>query len=194
MIVLPLLEKHLCPDVVHEIYDKWLDRDLYQYLTQSQFINHNKRILLWFRLFKKFIQRNDSSPPQQAFLSTLVESSKKCNVKEHPFLLTHLLLLAVQYNHLPCIHSLLDLYHTVVAEKKFAQPLFAKALKSNRPHLLRLFLVLWNFQISVSFLKKCVRWIHKNSNRQHNFASCEHECQLFIPTDIDSYVGRKIAL
>src|SRR5580704_507575 len=67
-----------------------------------------------------------------------------------------------------------------IAKKQHSEYLFQNALRFNRSHLLRLFVVLWKFDISNEILKKCILWIQNCPDRTQKYKSCETECRLLL--------------
>src|SRR5437763_10823584 len=178
--ILPNLQEYLPTDLTSEICMKWMDPDLFFWFTNTDTtVKYDERIQKWNRLIKAIIIRSSSSTsqrdPDHQVLQFLIRSMKwKKEGHPGPALLVHVLRYAIKYNHLGFIHHLLDTY-PFLAEKKYAQILFKKALFCNRPHLLRLFVVLWNFPISNALLQKCLNWIDKDRGRTKHFQQCRNE-------------------
>lgn len=184
MHVLSMLKESLPTDLAHEI-STWIDSDLTFCFMHER--GHTRHALTkWSRTMNRIIVRSafmfqkENNSTEYELLRFLVVKSSEWKLQNHPHLLKDTLSLAIKYNHLPCIHLLLDQYARILSPKRFAVHLFVRALRHNHPHLLRLFVVYWHFEIPTSVLEKCLAWIQKTSDRAHKYASCQHECEILM--------------
>jgi hypothetical protein len=201
MHILPYLEEHLPDDLVWKLINQHINKDVYCCFTCTANTANTNAIVFnlnqsraWYHVMRSYIReaapksrsRSDRGghslghPLEWKIIDFLIKRSLIWKLQEKaPLLLESLVKESIRYNNIEIIRVLLD-NHPFLCEFPFSHRLFSKAIKQKQSHLLRMFALFWKFELSQSFLQKCIIWMQKTPERVKQYSDCERECKLLV--------------
>lgn len=171
-----VLQQSLPDDLISETI-RYIDFDvLFCFNSESDaYTTLDSKVMSWSKVWNHLVCLGKQDKKEYNHLLQLL---KKWKLQQSSLsLLKTVLCFAIQYNHLLTIHLLLNEYPEIGKNQEVANHLFFHAVKWNRPHLLRLFVALWDFNVAKITIQQSLNWIGQHET-PHIFNPCERECKL----------------